>query len=242
MFRHQGKRRSYTHNLKLASMLSFVAGVVNIAGILSVGVLTTNVTGHFAFFSEAFIEEDIGRATTFVTFLMSFFLGAFFSNLLSESVVRIRENLAYAVPLVFEIILLLVVGTIADESDIRNPNLLACLLLFAMGLQNALVTKVSDSVVRTTHLTGIFTDLGIEISELLFYKTDIQKFRLRKNIYLKLTIVFFFVLGGVFGGMLYPYLGIKVLYAACILLAAALLFDFILYYFYSLRRKVSQKG
>lgn len=52
MFRHQGKSRTYVHNLKLASMLSFVAGIVNITGVLSVKVLTTNVTGHFAFFSE----------------------------------------------------------------------------------------------------------------------------------------------------------------------------------------------
>ena len=39
-----------------------------------------------------------------------------------------------------------------------------------MGLQNALVTKVSQSVVRTTHLTGLFTDLGIELSQLFFYR------------------------------------------------------------------------
>lgn len=222
-------------------MLSFVAGVVNIAGILSVGVLTTNVTGHFAFFSEAFIDRDLATATMFLLFLASFFLGAFFSNLVSEFTVRIRENLAYAVPLVFEIILLLLVGTIAEESDIRNPNLLACLLLFAMGLQNALVTKVSDSVVRTTHLTGIFTDLGIEISELLFYKTNAQKFRLRKSIYLKLTIVLCFFIGGILGGMFHSFLGIKVLLVACFFLTAALLYDFILYQFYSMKRRVNHK-
>src|SRR5690606_16843836 len=141
MFRHKGKRRSYTHNLKLASMLSFVAGLVNIAGILSVGVLTTNVTGHFAFFSEALIEEETARAMMFLAYLLSFFLGAFFSNLISEFVVRIRANLAYAVPLVFEFVLLLAVAVTADESHIGNPNYLACVLLFAMGLQNALVTK-----------------------------------------------------------------------------------------------------
>lgn len=222
-------------------MLSFVAGVVNIAGILSIGVLTTNVTGHFAFFSEAFVEQDAVRAGMFLLFLLSFFFGAFFSNLVSEFTVRIRENLAYAVPLVFEILLLLIVAFIADDSNIRNPNLLACLLLFAMGLQNALVTKVSDSVVRTTHLTGIFTDLGIELSEILFYKTNVQKYRLKKSIYLKLTIVLFFFIGGILGGILYSYLGIKVLFFASLFLAAALLYDFLLYKLYSLKRRVATR-
>lgn len=50
MFRHKGKGRTYYHNLKLASILSGVAGLVNITGVLSVNNLTTNVTGHFAFF------------------------------------------------------------------------------------------------------------------------------------------------------------------------------------------------
>jgi uncharacterized membrane protein YoaK (UPF0700 family) len=43
-------------------------------------------------------------------------------------------------------------------------------MLFAMGMQNAMVTKISQSIVRTTHLTGLFTDLGIELSQLFFYK------------------------------------------------------------------------
>ncbi len=55
MFR-QGKPRAFIHNLRLASMLSFVAGVVNISGVLSVHTLTTNVTGHFAFFCEHFVQ------------------------------------------------------------------------------------------------------------------------------------------------------------------------------------------
>ncbi|MGC1244182.1 MAG: hypothetical protein WA874_21505 [Chryseosolibacter sp.] len=58
MFR-QGKPRSVRHNLRLASILSFVAGIVNINGVLSMNILTTNVTGHFAFFSREFVEGSM---------------------------------------------------------------------------------------------------------------------------------------------------------------------------------------
>ena len=76
----------------------------------------------------------------------------------------------------------------------KNPNLLACSLLFAMGLQNSLVTTISNATVRTTHLTGLFTDLGIELSQLFFYKQKEQKSKLYSSIKLRLTIITFFLL------------------------------------------------
>jgi len=52
MLKHQGKRRTFAHNLRLASLLSAVAGIVNSTGLLALGTLVTNVTGHFAFFGK----------------------------------------------------------------------------------------------------------------------------------------------------------------------------------------------
>jgi uncharacterized membrane protein YoaK (UPF0700 family) len=52
MFRHRGKNRTFAHDLRLAILLSFVAGLVNITGVLALKTLTTNVTGHYAFFAE----------------------------------------------------------------------------------------------------------------------------------------------------------------------------------------------
>ncbi len=71
--------------------------------------------------------------------------------------------------MVIEVLLLAAVGVWGDNpSFLHHPHIIAYVLLFAMGLQNALVTQISKSTVRTTHLTGLFTDLGIEISKLIF--------------------------------------------------------------------------
>ena len=234
MFRHKGKRRSYGHNLRLASVLSFVAGIVNIVGLLSVNVLTTNVTGHFAFFSRTFVSEEFSNAVIYLWFLVSFLVGAFCSNLISETIVRKRENLSYVVPILLEIILLVLVATL----HFNQPNVIACILLFAMGLQNALVTRVSQSVVRTTHLTGVFTDLGIELSQLLFYRKTNENFALKKSIYLKVAIIVCFFAGGIVGGFVYYYLKLKVLFIASSGLVLALLYDYILLKFYLIKRKV----
>ncbi len=61
MLRHTGKGRTYSHNLQLASILSGVAGLVNITGVLELNLLTTNVTGHFAYFSEELVLNNYGN-------------------------------------------------------------------------------------------------------------------------------------------------------------------------------------
>jgi uncharacterized membrane protein YoaK (UPF0700 family) len=38
-----------------------------------------------------------------------------------------------------------------------------------MGLQNAVVTKISQAEIRTTHMTGVITDLGIELGKLIYW-------------------------------------------------------------------------
>ncbi|WP_244095154.1 DUF1275 domain-containing protein [Pedobacter alluvionis] len=73
MFRHKGKGHTYSHNLKLASILSTVAGIVNISGVLSVHTLTTNVTGHFAFFSEQLFLKNYNMAFTYLYYILFFY-------------------------------------------------------------------------------------------------------------------------------------------------------------------------
>jgi hypothetical protein len=37
-----------------------------------------------------------------------------------------------------------------------------------MGLPNAVITKISKGEIRTTHVTGIVTDIGVELGTLLY--------------------------------------------------------------------------
>ena len=107
----------------------------------------------------------------------------------------------------------------------KNPNLLVCSLLFAMGLQNSLVTTISNATIRTTHFTGLFTDLGIELSQLFFYKQKEQKAKLYSSIKLRMTIITFFFIGGLLGGILYSTLKLYVLSIAAIVLIIGIVYD-----------------
>ncbi len=225
MFRHQGKSRTLEHNLQIASLLSFVAGIVNITGFESVKRLTTNVTGHFAYMIDAVFKLDFWNGFVFFLYIFFFFFGSFVSSFLVEFVSRKNANTIYFSPVILEISILFLVPFFGHHLIFMFPNVFACSLLFAMGLQNSLVTKISNAIVRTTHLTGLFTDLGIEISQLFFYKEIEKRAKLFSSIKLRFTIIGFFFTGGIFGGYFYQKIELNVLIIAGFLLILGLLFD-----------------
>lgn len=214
MFKHLGKTRTLKHNLRIASLLSFVAGIVNVAGFLAVQRLTTNVTGHFAFFVDEVFKLHFWEGFIYFLFIFFFFLGSFVSNFLVELISRKNANYIYVIPTIIESLILFTVALFGEILINENPNLIAFSLLFAMGLQNSLVTSISKATVRTTHLTGLFTDLGIELSQLFFYKQVDQKTRLYSSIKLRLTIISFFFFGGIIGGVFYATYELHVLLLA----------------------------
>ncbi len=225
MFRHKGKTRTIKHNLRIASLLSFVAGIVNVAGFLAIQRLTTNVTGHFAFIVEEILKLNFWQSFIYFLYIFFFFLGSFVSNLLVEIISKKNGSLIYVIPTIIESLILFFLAVFGQFLISQNPNLLACSMLFAMGLQNSLVTTISNSTVRTTHLTGLFTDLGIELSQLFFFKQKDQKYKLYSSIKLRLTIITFFFLGGLLGGIFYSTLKLYVLIMAATVLIIGIIYD-----------------
>lgn len=237
MFRHQGKTRTLSHNLKIASLLSFVAGIVNVAGFLAVQRLTTNITGHFTLFVDEVFKLHFWQGFLYFLYILSFFLGAFISGVLTELVARKNERLIYVAPVVLESLVLLLVGVLYPRLVTEHPDVIAFSLLFAMGLQNSLVTALSNAAVRTTHLTGLFTDLGIELSQLLFYRSAEQKHKLGSSIRLRLTVISFFFTGGITGGLLYARINLHALLIGSALLVLGLVYDHVKFRVIQLKRK-----
>lgn len=238
MFRYKIKNRTHKDNLRIAVLLSFVAGMVNVAGFLAVKQLTTNVTGHFAFFVEEIYLLDAWRGLVYFLFVFFFFLGSFTSGILIEWMTRINERYVFVIPVIIEAVILIAIGVYGEALVPQNPSLIAYALLFSMGLQNALVTMISKAVVRTTHLTGLFTDLGIEIAQLLFYKSSNHKKGLRSSIQLRFSIIVFFLFGGVVSGLFYGNYHLRILFFPAVLLLMGLMYDQMILRLKLLRRSI----
>jgi uncharacterized membrane protein YoaK (UPF0700 family) len=243
MFRHQGKSRTLKHNLQIATVLSFVAGIVNVTGFLSFKQLTTNVTGHFAFFMDDIAEFKFWKGSIYFLFILSFLFGSFLSSYLIEEYKENKRLNVFVIPTIIECLILISIGVLSNIIELKYPNLIVCLLLVAMGIQNSFVTKISDAIVRTTHLTGLFTDLGIDISHLLFPKLRYQRAQLKENIKLRLYIISFFFLGGLIGVVLYSnfHLELNTLIFAAIILLLSLFYDDFRYSLIKTKRKYNQR-
>jgi uncharacterized membrane protein YoaK (UPF0700 family) len=242
MFRHQGRSRTFKHNLQIAMVLSFVAGIVNVVGFLSIQQLTTNVTGHFALFIYDVSNFYFWKGTVYLLYILSFLLGSFCSSFLIEKYRSTKRLNVFVIPTLIESFILISVALFTYFHVIKSPDFIACLLLFSMGLQNSFVSKISNAVVRTTHLTGLITDLGIELSQLFFPETHSNRKKIIATIRLRSYIICFFFFGGLVGGFLYSRMGFQLnaLIFAAIVLVISLVFDDIKYQLIKRRRKHKQ--
>ena len=225
MFRHTGTSRTQKHNIRLAALLCLTAGFVNVSGFQAFAVLTTNVTGHVAIFAQKLALGDIATAKVIGLWMFMFWLGAFLSSFIVNNLFHDRQY-SYVIPILTEIAILLLVASDGHyfNDNVGETEVFAGSLLFAMGMQNALVSMISGSVVRTTHLTGMFTDLGIEMAAIL-KKEAPDRSVLKEKIRLRLIIISFFFLGGIVGGYLYSTLQYYTFYIPAFLLVVALFYD-----------------
>nr|WP_255492091.1 YoaK family protein [Chitinophaga sp. Cy-1792] len=205
-------------------MLCFTAGMVNAAGFFAFAVLTTNVTGHAALLAHELALGEFRAARMIALWLFLFLAGAFFTAWCIDKT-KANKSYTYTIPIIAEMCILLltaIFGYTYDHSIIKTEYF-AGSLLFAMGMQNALVSKISGSVVRTTHLTGMFTDLGIDLYT--WFSIAAKTAELKQKIALRLTIILFFLAGGITGGYAFITLKYHTFYLPAGILAFTIWYD-----------------
>ena len=170
---------SFHQKSKLAISLSWVGGFTNVVALLSCHASVSHMTGATTQFGEAIAGGNFRVAGLLVLVLLCFFSGACLSGLMTEGARRRGVRSKYILPMITEAILLLSF-VIADDlliaGKFEDGGWIICWLVgsasMAMGLQNATITRISGSVVRTTHLTGVVTDLGLEGMQYLYWWRD----------------------------------------------------------------------
>ena len=182
MFRHHGPSRSDRQNRLLAGYLALIGGFVNSAGFFLIGTFTSHVTGNVGRLMNDLVALDLHAALFALTMIVAFFCGAFATSMAVESDVFSQVPYAYGFALGCEAALLVVFMVLARLTTNEHPRVQdaeAAILCAAMGMQNSLVTRLSGAVVRTTHLTGVITDLGIEAARWFRWWRDSLGVRVR---------------------------------------------------------------
>jgi uncharacterized membrane protein YoaK (UPF0700 family) len=169
MFHREGADRTDLENRLLAGYLALVAGFVNSAGFICVGSFTSHATGNVGRLADD-LALGMFESALFAGFMViAFFLGAFTVSMFLESEILPHRHHAYGVLLLGEAALLALPIRFFPSFLPRPDDVQATVLCFAMGMQNSFVTRLSGAVVRTTHLTGVLTDIGIEAARWFRY-------------------------------------------------------------------------
>jgi uncharacterized membrane protein YoaK (UPF0700 family) len=163
-----GAQRSESANRQLARYLAFIAGAANAGGFLAVRQYTSHMSGMVSAMADNLAIGSLSLALNGLAAVLSFLLGAFFTTLFIRWGRARSLDSQYALPLLAEAGLLVLFGFIGREFTGDHVLGTIMLLCFTMGLQNAIITKISNSVIRTTHLTGMVTDVGIALGRIVF--------------------------------------------------------------------------
>lgn len=222
-----GPDRTRRTNRDLAVLLALTAGILNSVGFMAIALYTSHMTGLTAMLADSLVLGSLDIALLCLTGLLSFVVGAAVCALLFNWARRRGLQSRFAIVLLLEAALALFIGLVAHEltADAGREWVLIALLGFTMGLQNAVITKISDAQIRTTHVTGMVTDIGIELGKLAYptrrgdpepVRADLGRLGLHS------LLVGTFFLGGLLGALAYGAIGfLTVVPTACILLAFA---------------------
>jgi uncharacterized membrane protein YoaK (UPF0700 family) len=166
--------RTFARNLGMGSYLAFVAGLVNSFAFLAFGTFVSHISGHATRMAVEYSEGHVTLAASFFLATALFVGGALTTTLLLGPQTLETRGKRFTLPLAIEFIALCYLISF-QAGDISMATVKGSqaqtgaiyLLSFVMGLQNALIRQASGTIVRTTHMTGVATDIGIALGTAL---------------------------------------------------------------------------
>lgn len=180
-----------------AFLLALNAGMVNVLGLFTLlHQSVSHMTGNVSILAMSLLDWQPEHVIYLALVIICFVTGSFYSGLiLGNGNVAFRRR--YGLPLSLVAIFLFLSWLLLPYFP-RYGLLWACV---AMGVQNAMVSHYKGAIIRTTHLSGVLTDIGLALG----YKARGLKVE-KRRIFLHLLIFTGFLLGGLIASALYPYL------------------------------------
>jgi uncharacterized membrane protein YoaK (UPF0700 family) len=180
-----------------AFMLAMNAGMINVLGLICLlHQSVSHMTGNASLLAISLIEHDYASVLFLILVILSYVLGSSYSGyILGNSNFKLGRR--YGLPLSLVTLFILICNFLIEDY-LHYALLWACA---SMGIQNAMVSHYRGAIIRTTHLSGVLTDLGLALGY-FFRGLKAEK----KKIILHLLILFGFISGSVVAALAYPYL------------------------------------
>lgn len=208
--RLSGRERTDAANRQLARYLAFIAGAANAGGFLAVRQYTSHMSGIVSAMADNLALGRVSFVFAGLAAVFAFVVGSASTAMLVRWAREHNFESEYALPLFVESCMLLIFGLTGRAFEGRRVLGTVMLLCFTMGLQNAILTKVSDAVIRTTHLTGMLTDVGIKLGRMLYAATHREALATSvelSKLWLLTSLLMLFFIGGLTGALGFKQVG-----------------------------------
>lgn len=199
MYRLQPHELAQPRFVSLWALLAFQAGFINSLGFLACHRFVSHVTGFGTQVGISLGEGRYWHAVEMFSAPLAFIAGAWFNGLLtvarqSRGLVPRYDVVTTLMPGIIFILMcggvLGLFGPFGEPLEFNRDFILLASLCFICGMQNACFATLTKGQIRTTHLTGISTDLGTDLALTLYGKLNPldRKMAILRNI--KRTITF----------------------------------------------------
>lgn len=211
-----GSHRTNATNRALGYLMAFNAGAINAGGFMVLHVYTSHMTGFLSMLADHLVLGNTALVLAALGALLAFTIGAAVSAMLVNVARLWGLRSTYALPLLLVALLMLLFGLVGavtmDWKTLFAVPTTVLLLSFMMGVQNATLTKMSHATIRTTHMTGVVTDLGIELGKMLLWNrlgtaSQQQVHANWQRVRLFAGLLLMFLVGGIIGALGFQHWG-----------------------------------
>ena len=202
----------------------FSSGIVIYAGLMTFSMVVTNITGLLPQIAQDLYQGKFNTAGSIFLWLFAFFLGGFFAGWCVEREKLNKWRYLHLLPLLVVVGLFTFVGLSGDDASGLHPVIFPSLVLFSIGIQNAMVSLTTSSLIKASQITGVVNELGVDIAEI--FHSDGEKRRLiQREALLRVIIMCSFLMGAMFSVAIFPGWQTKIFFFPAGIIVAVMVHD-----------------
>ena len=218
----EARTRSFQKKMTYAFVYPFSSGIVIYGGLMTFSVVLTNVTGLLPQIAVDLYQGDLATAGSIFIWLFAFFLGGFFAGWCVEREKLLKWRYLHLIPLLTVVVLFSLVGISGKSSETFHPIVFPAMILFSIGIQNAMVSLTTSSLIKASQMTGVVNELGVDIAE-IFHSEGEKRRLIQREALLRLVVMSSFLLGALFSVAIFPQAGTRIFLLPASIIAVVIL-------------------
>ncbi len=224
MLTHRKRNLSFKLQMLYAFIYPFSSGIVIYAGLMTFSVVLTNITGLLPQIARDLYEGKLNTAGSIFLWLFAFFLGGFFAGWCVEREKLKKRRYLHLLPLAVVAGIFCFTGFSDAFSRTMNPVVFPATILFSIGIQNAMVSLTTSSLIKASQMTGVVNELGVDIAE-IFHTEGAQRKVIQREALLRVIVMSSFLMGAMFSVAVFPELQTKIFFFPAGIIVGVIIHD-----------------